>query len=55
MQGEPSKSPLLNRGKIIYEQGIPELQVRVSAACYGSKVLGRNISELLSQNNLRME
>ena len=42
MQGESSKSPLLNRGKIIYEQGIPEQQVSACAACHGPKALGKN-------------
>ena len=42
MIGEPSNSPLLARGKIIFEQGIAGSNVPACSACHGSNGVGRN-------------
>ena len=42
MVGEPSKSPLVARGKIIYEQGIPSQNVIACSSCHGSNAVGKN-------------
>ena len=42
MIGEPSKSPLLARGKVIYEMGIPGQNVTACSSCHGSNAVGKN-------------
>jgi hypothetical protein len=42
MLGEPSNSPLLARGKRIYEEGIAGSNVPACSACHGSNAVGRN-------------
>ena len=42
MVGEPSNSPLLARGKSIYEQGIAGSNVPACSVCHGSNAVGRN-------------
>jgi cytochrome c553 len=42
MVGEPSNSPLLARGKSIYEQGIPGLNIPACSSCHGSNGVGKN-------------
>lgn len=42
MVGEPTKSPLLARGKSIYEQGIAGSNVMACSSCHGSNAVGKN-------------
>jgi cytochrome c553 len=51
MEGEPSNSPLLVRGKNIYEQGIPGSNVAACSSCHGSNgVGGKEIPRLAGQH-----
>jgi cytochrome c553 len=51
MIGEPSKSPLLARGKNIYEQGIPGSNVTACSSCHGSNATGgKEIPRLAGQH-----
>ena len=51
MVGEPSKSPLLARGKIIYEQGLPAQNVIACSSCHGSNAVGmKEIPRLAGQH-----
>ena len=51
MVGEPSQSPLLSRGKMIYEQGIPGSNVTACSSCHGSNAIGgKEIPRLAGQH-----
>lgn len=51
MVGEPSQSPLLPRGKSIYEQGIPGSNVIACNSCHGKNgVGGKEIPRLAGQH-----
>ncbi len=51
MIGEPTKSPLLARGKSIYEQGIPGSNVTACSSCHGSNGIGgKEIPRLAGQH-----
>lgn len=51
MMGEPSKSSMLARGKIIYEEGIPSSNVAACSSCHGPNAIGgKQIPRLAGQH-----